>query len=72
MNYSNYTKFVLVKNDSIIGNFDATFVICNSKENGGDLIFFYSDAHIFSYLTLYKQGKKNYFHFKSGISTQEK
>ena len=60
MNYSNYTELVFVKNDSVIGNFEATFAICNSGKKSAYPMFFYSDAHIYLYLTLYKQGKTKF------------
>jgi hypothetical protein len=56
----NQTELLTVRNGSVLGNNDASFVICNSNfgSSRADKINFFSDAHAFTYLTLYKQSKK--------------
>ncbi len=57
---NNHTEELDVRTDSVLGSYNASFLICNSDFSfvGADTISFFSDAHIFSFLTLYKQSKK--------------
>ncbi len=57
---NNHTDEVAVRNDSVLGSYNASFLICNSDfgDGGADTITFFSDAHVFTFLTLYKQSKK--------------
>jgi hypothetical protein len=57
---NNHTEELDVRNGSVFGSYNASFLICNSDFSyaGADTISFFSDAHIFSFLTLYKQSKK--------------
>jgi hypothetical protein len=57
----NHTRLVTVRNGSVLGNDNASYLICNSDffgPGGANKINFYSDAHAFSYLNLYKQSKE--------------
>jgi hypothetical protein len=62
----NQTEYITVRNGSVLGNNEASSVICNSNfgSSGADTLNFFSDAHAFTYLTLYKQSKEE-AHFLS-------
>jgi len=56
----NQTELITVRNGSVFGNNEASSVICNSNfgSSGADTLNFFSDAHAFTFLTLYKQSKE--------------